>query len=192
MLCSINLTWVISPYSQALRTTRLEVPRWSLLPISEYDALFSLIGTIYGGDGQVTFALPNLQSRVAIHAGTSNGNTYVLGEMASTESIIITQNQMPAHSHPFVAASGNPPASSSANSQGSPAGNVPSLAPQNLYNPSADGFGLAPAVGAGVTAPAGGSQPVSILSPLPGHELYHCRIRDLSNTGLMIITNYYK
>jgi microcystin-dependent protein len=137
----------------------------SLLPISEYDALFSLIGTIYGGDGQVTFALPNLQSRVAIHAGASNGNTYVPGEMAGTESIIITQNQMPAHSHPFVAASGNPPANNSANNQSSPAGNVPSLAPQNLYNPSADGFGLAPAVGAGVTGPAGGSQPVSILSP---------------------------
>lgn len=137
----------------------------SLLAISEFDALFSLIGTIYGGDGQTTFALPNLQSRVAIHAGTLSGNTYIQGEMAGTETITLTQNQMPSHSHPFVSASGNPPASSGGGNQGSPAGNVAALAPQNLYNPSADGFGLAPAVGTGVTGLAGGNQPFSIQSP---------------------------
>src|SRR6187401_1784148 len=72
-----------------------------LLPISENDVLFTLIGTTYGGDGQETFALPNLQSRIPIHAGTGPGGiTYQLSEMAGTESETLTTNQIPAHTHP--------------------------------------------------------------------------------------------
>lgn len=137
----------------------------AILAISEYDALFALIGTIYGGDGITTFALPNLQSRVAIHAGTMNGATYSIGEMAGTENITLTVNTMPAHAHPVISVSGNIPASGAAGSQSSPAGNVPAVSPVNVYNPSGDGFGLAPGQGAGATGVAGGSQPFSILSP---------------------------
>jgi microcystin-dependent protein len=75
-----------------------------LMPISENDTLFNLIGTTYGGDGQETFALPNLQSRVPIHAGTgSSGTTYPIGEQAGVEEVTLTANQTPLHTHPLVA-----------------------------------------------------------------------------------------
>src|SRR5215208_3940598 len=71
-----------------------------LIPISENDALFTLLGTTYGGDGQETFALPNLQSRIPIHMGTGpDGATYQLGEAAGTESVTLTVQQIPIHTH---------------------------------------------------------------------------------------------
>jgi microcystin-dependent protein len=71
------------------------------LPISENDVLFQLIGTTYGGDGEQTFNLPNLASRVPIHMGTGpDGTTYQIGEMAGTEQETLTVQQIPAHSHP--------------------------------------------------------------------------------------------
>ena len=77
-----------------------------LIPISENDTLFTLIGTTYGGDGQNTFALPNLQSRVPIHAGTGpDGTTYQLAEMAGTEQETLTAQQIPNHTHPLTATS---------------------------------------------------------------------------------------
>jgi microcystin-dependent protein len=69
-----------------------------LLPISENDALFTLIGTTYGGDGQETFALPNLQSRVPVH----QGNGFVMGQAAGVESVTLTTQQVPVHTHPFL------------------------------------------------------------------------------------------
>jgi microcystin-dependent protein len=66
-----------------------------LIPISENDALFTLIGTTYGGDGQTTFALPNLQSRVPMHAGPS----FQLGQSGGVESVTLTVNQIPVHTH---------------------------------------------------------------------------------------------
>src|SRR6185436_7027393 len=75
-----------------------------LMPISENDALFILIGTTYGGDGQETFALPNLQSRFPMHQGSAPfGQTFQLGEMAGTEQETLTTNQTPAHTHAFLA-----------------------------------------------------------------------------------------
>ena len=72
----------------------------ALLPISEYDTLFNLIGTTYGGDGQSTFAVPNLAGRVPLHMGTGNGlSTRIIGEMAGVEQVTLTNNQMPLHSH---------------------------------------------------------------------------------------------
>jgi microcystin-dependent protein len=71
-----------------------------LLPISEYEALFALIGTTYGGDGQTTFALPDLRGRVPISQGPlSGGSNYVLGEVAGVEQVTITSNTYPAHTH---------------------------------------------------------------------------------------------
>ena len=70
-----------------------------LLPISEYEALFNLIGTTYGGDGQSTFALPNLQSRVSPHSG-GGLNFAVTG---GVEQVTLTVNQIPAHSHAALA-----------------------------------------------------------------------------------------
>lgn len=75
-----------------------------LLPISENDALFTLIGTTYGGDGQETFALPDLQGRLPMHQGSlSGGQTYTLAEMAGVEEVTLTVNQIPTHNHPLLA-----------------------------------------------------------------------------------------
>ena len=71
-----------------------------LLSISQNTALFSLLGTTYGGDGQSTFALPNLQSRVPIHMGQGAGlSPYALGQVGGVESVTLTSAQMPRHNH---------------------------------------------------------------------------------------------
>ena len=89
-----------------------------LLPISENETLFQLIGTTYGGDGESTFALPNLQSRIPIHFGTGpDGTTYQMAEMAGTEQETLTVQQIPSHNHA-------PLGSANSASQQSPAGAV--------------------------------------------------------------------
>ena len=70
-----------------------------LLPISENETLFNLIGTTYGGDGQSTFALPDLRGRLPIH----QGNGFILAETGGAEAITLTVNQIPVHSHPLLA-----------------------------------------------------------------------------------------
>jgi microcystin-dependent protein len=126
------------------------------IPISENDALFTLIGTTYGGDGQETFNLPNLQSRIPIHAGTgADGNTYVLGEMAGVESVTLTTQQMPIHNHAMIATGEIGSASSSA-------GNI--LAQSSaikMYTASAPSVAL----NAAAITPVGGSQPHENLQP---------------------------
>ena len=73
------------------------------LPISENEVLFQLIGTTYGGDGEETFNLPNLASRVPIHMGTGPGGiTYQIGEMAGTEQETLTTQQIPSHTHTML------------------------------------------------------------------------------------------
>lgn len=90
-----------------------------LLPISENETLFQLIGTTYGGDGESTFALPDLRGRIPIH----QGNGFILAETGGAEEITLSVNQMPAHSHPLLASGdlgnqGTVPGSLIANSQG--------------------------------------------------------------------------
>lgn len=76
----------------------------SLLPISQYDALFALIGTTYGGDGQTTFAVPDLRGRLPIHQGQGPGlSNYVIGQRAGSETVTLISTQMPAHTHTLVA-----------------------------------------------------------------------------------------
>ena len=70
-----------------------------LLPISENETLFNLIGTTYGGDGESTFALPDLRGRIPVH----QGNGFILAEAGGVEEITLTTNQIPAHSHPLQA-----------------------------------------------------------------------------------------
>jgi len=79
-----------------------EIDGWALcdgrfLPIAEYDALFTLIGTTYGGDGEITFRLPDLRGRVPMHAG----NGVILAEQGGAESVTLTTNQMTGHTHPL-------------------------------------------------------------------------------------------
>jgi microcystin-dependent protein len=122
-----------------------------LLPISEYETLFNLIGTTYGGDGQSTFALPDLRGRIPIH----QGNGFVLAETGGVEEVTLTVNQIPAHSHPMLA-------STLPGDQVGPAGNVLATsynvtpfindAPTGNMNPGAIG-------------PVGGSQPHTNFQP---------------------------
>jgi microcystin-dependent protein len=86
-----------------------------LIPISENDTLFNLIGTTYGGDGQSTFALPNLQSRVPVHVGSG----FVQGQVGGEETVTLTINQIPLHTHPVQAATAG-----QGGSTASPGGNI--------------------------------------------------------------------
>jgi microcystin-dependent protein len=74
-----------------------------LLPISEYETLFNLIGTTYGGDGQSTFALPDMRGRIPLHFG----NGFTLAETGGVETVTLTVSQIPAHSHPMLVSLNN-------------------------------------------------------------------------------------
>ena len=90
-----------------------------LLPISEYETLFQLIGTTYGGDGQSTFGLPNLCGRAPVHMGQGSGlSSYIIGQNSGVESVTLTTQQIPAHNHAVRVAS---PTQANANT---PASNV--------------------------------------------------------------------
>lgn len=72
----------------------------SMQPISEYDVLFTLLGTTFGGDGATTFCVPDLRGRVPLHQGTGSGlSSRVMGELDGTESVTLISNQLPAHTH---------------------------------------------------------------------------------------------
>jgi len=78
-----------------------------LLPISQNTALFSLLGTFYGGDGKSTFALPNLQGSVPIHPGQGSGlSQYFLGQQGGSETVTLLDSEMPAHAHTVMAVAG--------------------------------------------------------------------------------------
>jgi microcystin-dependent protein len=129
-----------------------------LLPISENEVLFQLIGTTYGGDGESTFALPNLQSRVPIHQGTSprSGTTYQLAEMAGTEEVTLTVNQIPSHSHPLLA-------STQTGTDASPSGRVLDQTSSGVAIYIEEGTDQAMAANA-ITS-QGGSQPHTNIQP---------------------------
>ena len=87
-----------------------------LLPISQNTALFSLLGTTYGGDGVTTFALPDLRSRVPVHQGTGTGlSSYSLGQQTGAENITLSVNQVPAHNHAVNCSTSGGTAASPAN-----------------------------------------------------------------------------
>ena len=74
-----------------------------ILPISQNTALFSLLGTTYGGNGTTTFALPDLRGRAANHQGNFQGSPYVMGEMSGSETVTLIQSQLPTHQHALTA-----------------------------------------------------------------------------------------
>jgi microcystin-dependent protein len=94
-----------------------------LLPINQYDALFALVGTTYGGDGTTNFALPDLRGRLPVHQG--NGHT--IGQMAGAETVTLAANQIPAHTHAVLA-------KAAAGDQNSPANTVWAAAPSARYS----------------------------------------------------------
>jgi microcystin-dependent protein len=129
-----------------------------LLPISENETLFNLIGTTYGGDGQSTFALPDLRGRVPVHMGQGPGlSNYQLAEMIGVETVTLTTAQLGAHSHPALCSSGGgTPGSDPANSIWGPSD-------ATVYsNGGPTGFMGTPAI---FTTSVGGSQPHDNMIP---------------------------
>jgi len=129
-----------------------------LLPIAENEALFTLLGTMYGGDGQSTFAVPDLRGRLALHAG----NGVPPGQSAGTETVALTTDQLPAHTHAFQVAS-------SRGTLTSPAGKLPAqsvtVVPYTNHAPSAN---LHPdaITGSGAGDPHGNMQPYLCISSI--------------------------
>jgi len=131
----------------------------SLLSIAENDALFALVGTTYGGDGQTTFAVPDLRGQVPLHQGRGPGLTpRVIGERGGSEAVTLTVQQLGPHGHAFAATSTN------ANT-GTPSGTVTlgATTSNTLYTTAPDDSpqALSPAS----TLPAGGSQPHGNVMP---------------------------
>src|SRR5580704_1716263 len=126
-----------------------------LLPISEYATLFNLIGTTYGGDGQSTFALPDLRGRVPVHMGQSSGlSNYVLAQNGGAEIVTLNMTQIPSHTH---AANAKASSSDSASPNNEYWGSA-SIAPYSDKAPTGQ------MAGAAMTA-AGGSQPHDNMLP---------------------------
>jgi microcystin-dependent protein len=121
-----------------------------LLPISENETLFQLIGTTYGGDGESTFALPDLRGRLPLH----QGGGFILAETGGVEEVTLTVNQIPAHSHPLLATS------ASANST-NPTSNVVAKPSKNMYRDGPASNPMSP----GSVGSTGGSQPHTNFQP---------------------------
>jgi len=125
------------------------------LPISENEVLFQLIGTTYGGDGEETFNLPDLRSRVPIHMGTGpEGVTYQIGEMGGVEEVTLTTNQIPTHSHPML---GSTDGASVKGGTGGVMGRGPSEIYASEFTPDV--------LNAASVTPQGGSQPHDNMQP---------------------------
>ncbi len=123
------------------------------LPISQNQALFSLLGTDYGGNGQTTFALPNLQGRTPIHAG----NGFTQGERAGEENHTLSSSELPSHSHALRVVGGG-------GNTAIPGGNLLATAPLGLGNVYGPAVSLTPMASEAITA-AGGNQPHTNLQP---------------------------
>ena len=159
-----------TPYVGEIRTFGFNFPPkgWAfcngqLLPINQNQALFSILGTTYGGNGQTNFALPNLQGCAAVNAGQGLGlSGYALGEVAGTQTVTLLQQQMPQHNHLWAA-------NSAAGDQPSPLGNflagavvVSDHVPVKTY--AAPGGATVP-LAANMLTSLSGNQPHSNMQP---------------------------
>jgi microcystin-dependent protein len=150
-----------------------------LMSISQNSALFALLGTTYGGNGQTTFGLPDLRGRAPIGTGpsTASGTNYVLGQLSGVESVVLTIGNVPLHNHPvdanlIVSSS----ASTAAGTTATPGptlvpavlptiGGGPSATPIKGYAVKNDSTTLAPATVTGSVGFAGGNQAFGIMNP---------------------------
>lgn len=137
-----------------------------LLPINQNQALFSILGTTYGGDGRTTFGLPDLRGRFAMHPGNGPGLTSRrLGEKGGSENKVLATNEIPSHNHTAVATL---KAHSGQANQRSPGGNVPAMEPANvtaLYSDQAPDVDLSSAASTVTVANIGGGQSFSLMNP---------------------------
>jgi len=130
-----------------------------LLAISSNTALFSIIGTYYGGNGQTTFGLPDMRSRVPVHQGQGNGlSGYTIGQQSGVENVTLLANQMPVHSHAY-----SPQASNGTGGASRPSGGfLANSGATPIYTNASDGTAMGPQT----IGPAGGSQPFSVIQPI--------------------------
>jgi microcystin-dependent protein len=127
-----------------------------LLPISQYAALFDLLGTIYGGDGVSNFALPDLRGRVPVAMGQGSGlSNYSIGQLGGTENVTLITNQMPAHTHAANASTSN-------GTSATPSGNFPAVNNEGIQHYAAASNGTMNSAAIGT---AGGSQPHNNVQP---------------------------
>lgn len=130
--------------------------------INDYEILFNLIGTTYGGDGNSTFGLPDMASRVPVHVGNLAGNNYLLGQTGGLENVTLQTQQLPPHGHTLATAGSagttNTPAGNTLLSDQGPAGTTP-----QLYGPYVGGstVNLSPQS----IQPSGGNQPHANIQP---------------------------
>lgn len=139
-----------------------------VLPIVQNTALFSLFGTQFGGDGQNTFALPDLRSRVPIGQGQGGGlSPYVVGQTGGGEQVTLSVQQMPAHTHTAQTTLSGTETDAAT---GSPGGALLGASGTNIYAPGGSNpdLPLAPSSAATTIGVAGGSQPVGIMNPYLG------------------------
>jgi microcystin-dependent protein len=127
-----------------------ELCRGQPLPISEEETLFNLIGTTYGGDGQQTFNLPDLQGRVPVHQGQGSGlQSHIIGEKAGVERVTLNGQQLPIHTHGMLASTAG---GASSNPQGNVIGSPPAVTMFLREQPTVN-------MAASMVLPVGGSQP---------------------------------
>lgn len=136
-----------------------------LLPISQNTALFSLLGTFYGGDGKSTFALPNLQGAAAIHQGQGSGlSQYFVGQQGGSQSVTLLTTEMPAHNHSLTVTSGAGTTNTSTGNQlarGASGNPVSGLTQAKIYNATAPQTPMNPQA----MSLAGGSLPHNNMMP---------------------------
>jgi microcystin-dependent protein len=130
-----------------------------LLPIMQNEALYTLLGTIFGGDGVTTFGLPDLRSRAPVHAGQGSGlSNYVLGEKTGSEGVVLNASQMPIHSHPVNAVA-------TGGTQAGPGGGFPAVESTG----TSLNYGAGPAnatMAQGMVGTVGGTTAVPVIQPV--------------------------
>jgi microcystin-dependent protein len=147
-----------------------------IINIASNTALFSILGTTYGGNGTTTFALPDLRGRTVVGQGTGPGlSSYVLGQVGGTENTTINMSQMPAHVHPVAVVAANPATDETANAS-TASGNVYARDINSLLPYAGGPFAsMGNLTGTIQMAPSGNGQALSILRPLLGLNYIICQ-----------------
>lgn len=147
-----------------------------ILSIAQNTALFSILGTTYGGNGQTTFALPDFRGRVALGTGQGPGLSNVqLGELAGSPTVTLTTNNMPAHTHAITGTVNETANNDNAGLSNDPTGKRLAASGTNIYtSKTGDLVNMAPAVVSLAAGVSGGSQPFGIQCPYLGMNYIIC------------------
>jgi microcystin-dependent protein len=146
------------------------------LLINQNQALFSLMGTTYGGNGTTNFQLPNLQGRAPLHQGTGGGSSYTLGQVSGSQSTTLLVNNLPSHTH-SVSLTAQVRASSANATSSDPTGHLPANTVHNLsYSTSAPNVSLSDTVSVGGFTDAAGSVEPNPVSTMPPYMTVNCII----------------